>query len=94
MILIKKSLEIKSIFGLKLKKNLDYKKYMNANIIFYLKSKVAEIFDFGIIINGKNDKYMKLYKISINKSEDDLDKLVVDTIKINCFYLKKELEVF
>lgn len=53
---------------------------MNANIIFYLKSKVEEIFDFGIIINGKNGKYMKLYKISINKSEDDLDNLVVDTI--------------
>jgi hypothetical protein len=87
-------LEIKSLFGFELKKKFDYKKYINANIIFYQKSKVAEIFDFGFIINGNNGKYMKLYQISTNKSQDDLDKLDVNIINLQCCNLKKELKVF
>ena len=86
-------LEIKSLFGLKLKKNIDYAKYINSNIIFYQRSKVAEIFDFGIIINGRNGKYMKLYQVSINKSKDDLEKLDSNIVGLHCCNLKKELEV-
>ena len=84
-------LEVKSLFGLDLK-DIDLEKYKGKNIIFTQKSKTAEIFDFGILINQDNQLIMKLYQVSLKKSKDDLAKLDLDIIKLHCLNIRKNLE--
>ena len=85
-------LEVNSLFGFNLK-NIDLKNYKEKNIIFTQKSKTAEIFDFGILINKNNQLIMKLYQVSTKKSKDDLSKLDLDIIKLHCINIKKNLEI-
>ena len=85
-------LEVNSLFGFNLK-NIDLKNYKEKNIIFTQKSKAAEIFDFGILINKNNQLIMKLYQVSTKKSKDDLSKLDLDIIKLHCINIKKNLEI-
>ena len=73
-------------------KDIDLEKYKGKNIILNQKSKTAEIFDFGILINQDNQLIMKLYQVSLKKSKDDLAKLDLDIIKLHCLNIRKNLE--
>lgn len=84
-------LEVNSLFGLMLN-NVNLEEYKGKNIIFTQKSKTAEIFDFGILINQNGELFMKLYQISTKKSKDDLAKLDVDIIKLHCININKNLK--
>jgi len=86
------TLEVNSLFGLDLK-NFDFEKYKGKNILFTQKSKTAEIFDFGILINKDGQIIMKLYQISTKKTKGDLAKLDIDIIKLHCINIQKNLEV-
>ena len=50
-------------------KDIDLEKYKGKNIIFTQKSKTAEIFDFGILINQDNQLIMKLYQVSLKNQK-------------------------
>ena len=84
-------LKVNSLFGLDVEK-IELEKFYGKNIIFTQKSKTAEIFDFGILINKNGELIMKLYQISTKKSNDDLAKLDIDIIKLHCINISKNLQ--
>ena len=79
-------IQVNSLFGLIIDKDLDFEKYKGKNILFTQASKTGEIFDFAILLNIKGSLIMKLYQISKNKSTDDFKKLDVDIIHTLCKY--------
>ena len=79
------------MFGLNLD-NINLEKFKGKNIIFTQKSKTAEIFDFGILINYNGELIIKLYQVSIKKSKEDLAKLDIDIIKLHCLNISKTLQ--
>jgi hypothetical protein len=86
-----KIIEVKSLYALTLNKSFNFEEYKNKNIIFFQKSKTSEVFDFGFLINGNNEKYFKLYQISLNKTKEDFVKLNKNIIKLHCSNIKQKL---
>ena len=86
-----KIIEVKSLYALTLNKSFNFEEYKNKNIIFFQKSKTSEVFDFGFLINGNNEKYFKLYQISLNKTKEDFVKLNKNIIELYCSNIKQKL---
>ena len=87
-----KELKVNSIFGFqKIKKqaNVNYK-YIN--YIIQQECITAEVFDFGIKITIGEKTYLKLYQIKFSKSEENLEKLCLERIKVYISYIVKKIK--
>ena len=65
---------------------LDISKYKDKDIVIIQESKTGEIYDFGIIVGNS----VKLYQVSIDKTEDDLIKLNKNKIEVDCNYMQNK----
>ena len=87
-----KELKVNSIFGfqeIKKQANVNYK-YIN--YIIQQECITAEVFDFGLKITIGDKTYLKLYQITSSKSEEDLEKLCLERIKVYISYIVKKLK--
>ena len=86
-----KIVEVKSLYAFSLNTNFNYEKYKNENFLFFQKSKIGEVFDFGFLINNKNGKFCKFYQISLNKTKEDFKKLDKNIISLHFSNIKEQL---
>ena len=85
-------LKLKSIFGLReLEQKNDFN-YESSNFFLKQTSLDAEMFDFGYKFQKQNKNYLKLTQITSDKNLDELEKISIDRLVVQCSYLKKEFK--
>ena len=83
---------VHSIFGfqhIEKKENIDYN---IKNFIIKQRSMGAEAFDFAIKIRIGDKNYLKIYQVTVYKSDDDLEKLCIEKILIYLSFIKYKYE--
>lgn len=87
-----KELKVNSIFGLQEIKKQANVNYKYINYIIQQECLTAEVFDFGLKITIQDKTYLKLYQVTSSKSEEDLERLCLERIKVYISYIVKKLK--
>ena len=85
-------LKLKSIFGLRELEQKNNFNYESSNFFLKQTSLGAEMFDFGYKFQKQNKNYLKLTQITSDKNLDELEKISIERLIVQCSYLKKEFK--
>ena len=84
--------DIEKLYCFDIYKNLKIKNLKNKNIFFKQVSSKGEKYDCGFLIHKDENIYIKLYQITKNKNQTELNKLKRNILNLDVEYMSNQLE--
>ena len=84
--------DIEKLYCFDINKNLKIKNLKNKNIFFKQVSSKGEKYDCGFLIYNDENSYIKLYQITKNKNQTELNKLKRNILNLDVEYMSNQLE--